>query len=200
MKLHWSPASPFARKCLVCLKETGQEAEIVPCGGTPMMIENMPVPQNPLGKIPALERDNGPALYDSRVITRYLDAQGEGNLYPDTRLWEVLTLESLADGIMDAALLVTYEDRIRPEAIRFPDWAEAQWAKVDRALAALERQWMSHLNGPPDMGQIAVACALAYLDFRHGTRNWHTSYPSLSDWEQAFAEYSSMAETKPRDP
>ncbi|MEM7440578.1 MAG: glutathione S-transferase family protein [Pseudomonadota bacterium] len=200
MKLHWAPASPFARKCLVCLTECGLEAEIVQRGGTPMATENMPVPQNPLGKIPALERDDGPALFDSRVITQYINAKANGRLYPSSRLWEVLTLEALADGIMDAAILMTYEGRVRPEAIQFPDWVEAQWAKVERALAALERQWMSHLSGPLDMGQISVGCALAYLDFRHGARDWRATFPSLSEWETGFAERPSMAETMPKDP
>lgn len=200
MELHWAPASPFARKCMVCLKETGQDAEIVSRGGTPLATENMPVPQNPLGKIPALEREDGPAIYDSRVITRYLDAKAGGTLYPGARLWEVLTLEALADGIMDAAILVTYEGRLRPEAKKFPDWVEAQWDKIERSLSALERQWMSHLQGPLDMGQIAVGCALAYLDFRHGARDWRSHHAELSDWEQGFAERPSMAETLPRDP
>lgn len=200
MKLHWAPASPFARKCLVCLKETGQDAEIVERGGHVLATQNMPVTQNPLGKIPALERDDGPALYDSRVITRYLDAKAGAGLYPDARIWEVLTLEATADGIMDAAILMVYEARVRPEDKRFPDWVDGQWAKVDRSLAALERQWMSHLAGPLDMGQIAVACALAYLDFRHGARNWRDSYTALSDWEQGFAAREAMQATMPRDP
>lgn len=202
MKLHWAPASPFARKCLVCAKEAGLEdaVTVVTRGGTPMATENMPVPQNPLGKIPALERDDGPALYDSRVITRYLNYTGDATLYPRARIWETMTLEATGDGIMDAAVLVTYEGRLRPEAGQSKDWVDAQWAKVTRALAVLERQWMSHLNGPLDMGQISVACALAYLDFRHDARNWRAGHAALSDWEKAFAERQSMQDTMPYDP
>ena len=168
MKLHWAPASPFARKCLVCAKETGVELELVTRGGTPLMTDNMPLEQNPLGKIPALERADGPALYDSRVITQYINAQGGGSLYPAARLWEVLTLEATADGIMEAAVLMIYEGRVRPEELRFPDWVEAQWSKIERSLDAIEARWLSHLSGPLDAAQIAVGSALAYLDF-HGS-------------------------------
>ena len=86
MKLHWNPASPFARKCVVCAAEAGVELDIVERGGTPLLTDNMPIEQNPLGKIPALERVGGPAIYDSRVITRYIDAVGNGALYPEARI------------------------------------------------------------------------------------------------------------------
>ena len=153
------------------------ELEIFVRGGTPLLIDNMPVEQNPLGKIPALERAGGPAIYDSRVITRYIAAQGAGNLYPEARIWEVLTLEATADGIMEAAVLMVYEGRVRPEDKQYPEWIEAQWLKVSRSLDALEERWMSHLAGPLDAAQIAVGCALPYLDFRHGDRDWRAGRP-----------------------
>ncbi|PLS23050.1 glutathione S-transferase family protein [Neptunicoccus cionae] len=199
MKLHWAPASPFARKCLVCAKETGVELELVTRGGTPLMTDNMPLEQNPLGKIPALERVDGPALYDSRVITQYINAQGNGSLYPAARLWEVLTLEATADGIMEAAVLMIYEGRVRPEELRFPDWVEAQWAKIERSLDAIEARWMSHLSGPLDAAQIAVGSALAYLDFRHGGRDWRTGRDGLAAWEAEFSKREAMVETMPKD-
>ena len=166
MKLHWNPASPFVRKCLVCAAEVGVELELVTRAGTPLLTDNMPLEQNPLGKIPALERPDGPAIYDSRVITRYLSAQGKGELYPEVRIWEVLTLEATADGIMDAAVLMVYEGRTRPEDKQFDGWVEAQWLKVARALDAIEERWMSHLAGPLDMAQVGVGVALEYLDLR----------------------------------
>ncbi|GGA16710.1 glutathione S-transferase family protein [Neptunicoccus cionae] len=199
MKLHWASASPFARKCLVCAKETGVELELIARGGTPLMTDNMPLEQNPLGKIPTLERADGPALYDSRVITQFINAQGGGSLYPVARNWEVLTLEATADGIMEAAILMIYEGRVRPEELRFPDWVEAQWAKVERALDALEARWLSHLSGPLDAAQIAVGCALAYLDFRHGNRDWRKGRDGLAAWEAEFAKRESMVETMPKD-
>ena len=197
MKLHWNPASPFARKCVVCADEGGVDLEIFVRGGTPLIIDNMPVEQNPLGKIPALERGDGPAIYDSRVITRYIDAQGDANLYPEARIWEVLTLEATADGIMEAAVLMVYEGRTRPEDKQFPDWVEAQWLKVSRSLDAVEERWMSHLAGPLDAAQIAIGCALEYLDFRHEGRDWRKGRPALDAWQAEFSKRESMVKTVP---
>ena len=98
---------------------------------------------------------------------------------------------------MDAAILMVYESRSRPEEMHYAPWVEGQWSKVTRALDALEARWMSHLHGPLDMGLIATACALAYLDFRHGDRDWRTGRPSLAAWFEKFAERESFQATKP---
>ena len=158
----------------------------------------MPVARNPLGKIPTLERDDGPALYDSRVICRYLDDLAGGRLYPEKpRLWETLTLEATGDGIMEAAVLMVYEERTRPEEQRFAPWVEGQWAKIARALDALEARWLAHLAGPLDAGQIAVGCALGYVDFRHAARDWRAGRPGLAAWEARFAARPAMQATRP---
>lgn len=200
MKLYSSQTSPFARKVRILLHETGQldDVEIVAATGTPLDPQTMPVAQNPLGKLPALERGDGPAIYDSRVICRFLDARIGGRLYPlGNRLWETLTLEATADGIMDAAILMVYETRIRPEGKRFPDWVEGQWQKIARSVAAVDRRWISHLNAPLDMGQVAMACALGYLDFRHADRNWRLGNDALADWFNVFSKRESFAATVP---
>lgn len=200
MRLHHSPTSPFVRKVMVLLHETGtlSSVTLVPAAGTPVDPGTMPVAHNPLGKIPALERDTGPTLYDSRVICRYLDELAGAGLYPQgNRLWDSLTLEATADGMMDAAVLVVYESRLRPEEMRFATWTEGQWSKVDRALTALESRWISHLSGPLDIGQIAVGCALGYLDFRHAARDWRAGRPALAEWFAAFAARPSMQATLP---
>jgi glutathione S-transferase len=199
MRLYHSPTSPYVRKVMVLLHETGQIADVtlILASGTPVDAGSMPLALNPLGKIPALERDDGPALYDSRVICRFLDDRAGHKLYPQSRLWDVLTLEATADGILDAAVLMVYEWRVRPEDKRMPEWVEGQWAKIDRALDALDQRWLSHLNGPLDMGQIAVGCALGYLDFRHGDRNWRGNRPHLAAWNDSFAARPSMAVTRP---
>ena len=201
MKLISSPASPFVRKVHVLLHETGQldEVEVIGVKTSPVATATEAATANPLGKIPALLRDDGPALYDSRVITRYLDARKGGRLYPEARIWEVLTLEATADGIMDAAVLMTYERRIRPEDKVFDGWIDAQWSKVARAVNALNERWISHLEGPLDMGQIAVGCALAYLDFRHDARHWRQGNGALDDWYAAFSLRPSMVATAPAD-
>lgn len=200
MHLYFSPTSPYVRKVMVLLHETGQigEVELVMGSGNPVDPAGAPLDANPLGKVPALERPDGPALYDSRVICRYLDARAGAGLYPEgARLWDTLTVEATGDGILDAALLMVYEGRIRPEELRFAPWVEGQWAKVDRALDALETRWIAHLEGPLDAGQIAVGCALGYLDFRHDARDWRHGRPRLAGWFAGFDVRASMRATVP---
>ncbi|MGR3461275.1 MAG: glutathione S-transferase [Roseovarius sp.] len=199
MQLIASPLSPFVRKVRVLLHETGliQQVEVVNLATTPIETDPRAASANPLGKIPALVREDGATLYDSRVITRYLDDLADAGLYPEARLWEILTLEATADGIMEAAVLMTYEGRFRPENMQYAPWVEAQWAKIARALDALEARWISHLSGRLDMGQVATGCALGYLDFRHDGRGWRQGHPALADWFTGFAQRESMAATAP---
>ncbi len=201
MKLLYAPASPFVRKVMIALHETGllDSVELLPVSITPVAPgEDVPA-HNPLGKIPCLIRPNGAALYDSRVITRYLDSLSpKTTLYPEgDALWDALTLEATADGIMDAAVIMTYEPRLRPENMVFEPYVEAQWQKIDRALTVLEDRWMAHLNGPANMPVLAVAAALGYVDFRHDARNWRASHPVLAAWEADIAKRPSLAKTAP---
>ncbi len=185
---------------MVLLHEAGatDRVTLVPVSGTPLDPGTLPVDRNPLGKVPALERPDGPTLYDSRVITRYLDDLLQARLYPAApRLWDTLVIEATGDGIAEAAVLMRYEMHVRPESSRSSDWVDAQWLKIARALAALEERWMSHLSGPLDMGQIAVACALGYLDLRHGERGWGSAHPALAAWYVAFADRPAMRATAP---
>jgi glutathione S-transferase len=109
----------------------------------------------------------------------------------------VLTLEATADGILDAALLMVYESRLRPEELRFAPWVEGQWAKIARALDAVEADSAARLNGRLDMGQIALGCALGYLDFRHAARDWRAGHPELAAWEAEFILRPSIQATIP---
>ncbi|MBD3764563.1 MAG: glutathione S-transferase [Rhodobacterales bacterium] len=200
MRLYWSATSPYVRKVMVVLHETGllPGVELVAASGNPVDPGSMPVQANPPGKIPALERPDGPTLYDSRVICRWLDAQAGAGLYPaPPRLWDTLTVEATADGILDAAILMVYEGRLRPEETRLPAWVEGQWARIGRSLDMLEARWLDHLRGPLDMGQIAVACALGYLDFRHPERAWRADRPHLAAWEAEFSAWPAMVATRP---
>lgn len=199
MKLNYSPSSPFVRKVHVVALELGlaDQIELVQTEGTPLASDATRVAANPLGKIPSLERADGPTLYDSRVICQYLNTLADGAMYPQARLWESLTLEATAEGIMDAGVLMTYEVRCRPADMVYAPWVDAQWEKIGRALDVLESRWMSHLHGPMDAGQIGVACALAYLDLRHSVRDWRAGRPSLAAWEGKFAERESMVATRP---
>ncbi|WP_425040505.1 glutathione S-transferase [Primorskyibacter sp. S187A] len=202
MILYSSTTSPYVRKILVLLHETDQLDAVQQV--TSSTAPNNPTAglqaKNPLMKIPALERPEGATLYDSRVICQFLDARGGGRLYPEgPRRWETLTLEATADGMLDAALLMTYESRLRPEDKRWETWVEAQWSKIEASCDALNTRWISHLSGPMDMGQIAVGCALGYVDFRHGARNWRAGRDALARWYDGFAARASMQATVPAD-
>lgn len=199
MKLYTSPTTPFGRKITVQIAESGLEGRIssVTATGSPLDPGSMPITLNPLGKIPALETDSG-VIYDSRVISRFLDDLSGKGLYPTgPQLWRVLTLEAMADGITDAAVSMAYEVRLRPQELQFAAWTEGQWTKIARAVDSIESGWMEHLAGPLDMGQIALGCALSYLDFRHSARNWRAGRPQLAAWQQDFAQRPSMLSSEP---
>ena len=199
MKLLMAGPSPFVRKVLVLLHETDQVADVetvqvtAAVGGTDAAL----AAANPLGKIPALVRDDGPTLYDSRVICRFLDDRAKAGLYPASNPWETLVLEATADGIMEAAVLMVYERRFRPPELVSEPWLEGQWEKVARGLDALDARWISHLTGKLDIGHIGVACALGYLDFRHPERNWREGRDALAAWYETFAARPSMQNTVP---
>ena len=117
--------------------------ELVEGYGSPTTPHPAVVAANPIGKIPCLVLDDGTVLYDSRVITRFLDHRFGLGLYPtDGRAWATLTLEAHADGILDAAVLCVYESRCREPAIRSAAWLEGQQAKITRGLDALEAHWL----------------------------------------------------------
>lgn len=200
MRLFYFPTSPFVRKVMVVLHETGQlgDVEVAQTKVAPTADTSEYSDHNPLGKIPALERSDGPTLYDSRVICAYLDARADAGLYGtgETR-WENLALEATADGIMEAAVLMVYEHRLRPENFCWPQWTEAQWEKVARAISSLNRKWMARLAEPLNMGQISVACALAYVDFRHADRDWRNDNPDLAAWFAEFETRPGMIATRP---
>ncbi|MCC5991322.1 MAG: glutathione S-transferase [Rhodobacteraceae bacterium] len=200
MTLYHSHNSPYVRKVMVLIHEAGLSDRItlITGSGTPLDPATAPLAENPLGKVPVLTRPDGGALYDSRVICRYLDTLAGDSFYPaGARLWDALTLEATADGIMDAALLMVYEDRLRPEEKRLPAFVEGQWAKIMRALDTLEARWMAYLAGPLCIGQIGLGCALGYLDLRLGARNWQASRPQLSRWQAGFNHRDSMTATQP---
>ena len=200
MKLYHAPASPFVRKVVVLLHELQKtDAVALHAVATTALASDAELKvANPLAKLPALERPEGATLYDSRVITAYLDDLFGGGLYPaDPGRWDHLTLEATGDGIMDSAVAMIYEDRLRPAEQQSQAWIEAQWGKIGRALDALNTRWASHLSGPVTMGQISVGCALGYLDFRLDARNWRDGRAVLASWHAGFSQRSSMQATMP---
>ena len=199
MKLIYASASPFVRKVHIVLLETGliEEVSLVEVTTTPVNTADQAVAANPTGKIPALILEDGSSVYDSRVICRYLNDRAKADLYPTDTIWKMLTLEATADAIMEAAVLMTYERRIRPEDMVYEPWIEAQWAKAERSIASISTDWVEYLQGPLTIGQIGVACALNYVDFRHADRDWRATNPQLADWFASFSERPAMVATRP---
>ena len=184
--LRSSPASPFGRKVKMAASVLGllDRIEIVPAD------TNDPAEplrqQNPLGKIPTLVLEDGTTLFDSRVIVEYLDHLAGGSIFPaGNERFVQLRLQALADGLCDAALLQVYETRFRPEEGRNAAWVANQAGKVSRALATLEAAPPA-LPDKPRIGEIALACALGYLDLRFAGA-WRADHPRLVAWLEAFA-------------
>jgi glutathione S-transferase len=186
MILRYSPASPYARKIRIAAEILGLADRIrIEPASTADPNDSLRA-QNPLGKIPTLILADGSALYDSRVIADYLDhLSGGGRLISTdpSRRFRALRLQALGDGVNDAALIIRYETATRPAALRDPDAIALQQGKIDRALAALEA---APPEGPLDIGHIAVACALGYLDLRFDGA-WRSAHPQLAAWLKDFA-------------
>ena len=202
MQLLSNPASPFGRKVKVAAHETGQLGIVGVHTVQTSAVAPSPVvvADNPLGKIPCLVLDDGSALYDSRVICEYLDTLHAGPpLFPPngSSRWNALRLQALADGIMDAALLARYEGFLRPEEHRWPAWIDGQLDKVHRALDRLEATEVQGFGNRVDIGTIAAACALGYLDFRFAGLDWRAQRPQLAAWFDGFGGRPSMRDTMP---
>ena len=202
MTLFHNPASPYVRKVRVLLHETGQQSRVAL-----QLSQLSPVHpdaalnlDNPLGKIPALRLADGTVIHDSRVILDYLAHQHVGTpLIPrdGPARWRRLTLASMADGILDAAVLVRYELTLRAPEKHWEQWLEAQRDKMRRALAAFEAQAIAELASHFDVAAISLACALGYLDFRHPDLQWRTANPQLAAWYAQVSQRESMRETEP---
>jgi glutathione S-transferase len=197
MKLFFSPTSPYVRKCLAVAHELGvaDRIELMGSNAHPVNRDARIVAANPLGKVPTLLTDDGTALYDSRVICEYLDAQfGDGRLFPahGAARWQALTLQSLADGMLDAALLARYEQIARPDELRWPDWQAGQLDKVETSLEALERGDLPLDPQRVDIGALALGCALWYVDLRFDVLAWRARFPNVAQWNAVFSQRASM--------
>ena len=198
MILRSAAASPFVRKVRIAAAVLGLADKIeVRDADTNDPADSIRV-QNPLGKIPALVLDDGTVYYDSRVIVEYLDhLAGGGRIIPrePTARFATLRLQALCDGINDAGVLMIYEDRFRTPELRSQAWLDRQAEKVARGLAALEAS-PPPLGAVPDVGQIALACALGYRDLRF-QGSWRKDHPRLLAWHDKFAALvPAFAQTK----
>jgi glutathione S-transferase len=185
-----SPFSPFGRKVLATLELFGMNSKVQIVAADTTNPEDNLRTQNPLGKIPALILENGEALFDSRVIIEYLnELDGRNILVPSGMArFDVLRTQALADGILDAAILQVYEVRYRPAEHHVQSWLDHQRGKVSRALQYAEKSVKPirfASPGLPDIGAIALASSLGYLDFRFAGE-WRKDHPKLVSWLAAF--------------
>ena len=199
MILRFSPSSPFVRKVRIAIALLGFDKDVTIERADTTDPNNSLRKINPLGKIPVLIVEDGTAVYDSRVILAYLDDRaGGGKIVPrdaKARL-AALRLQALADGILDASILTVYEGRYRKQEMHEPKWLDLQSGKVSRALGVLEAA-PPPIDPMPNIGQIALACALGYRDFRFGSA-WRGEHPRLVAWLDDFAaRVPAFAATKP---
>jgi len=199
MILRFSPSSPFVRKVRIGVALLGFEREVTLERADTTDPNDSLRKANPLGKIPVLIIEDGSAIYDSRVILDYLDERaGGGKIVPRAGIarLDALRLQALCDGILDASILTVYEGRYRKPDMREPKWLDLQAGKVSRALAVLEAA-PPPIDPVPHVGQITLACALGYRDFRFGD-GWRGQHPRLVAWLDNFtARVPAFAATKP---
>lgn len=197
MKLFYSTTSPFVRKVRMAAMELGLADDIELVAAGPLGPTGEVAAQNPIGKIPALELDDGTRLFDSSVICAYLNDVVGGNLIPPSGLdrARTLTLEAMADGTMDAGVLRMMESR-RPEDERSPAWVQKQTQVCQNGLDALEAQ-ADRWGDACSMGQIAVCCLLAWFEFRPIEPHWRDGRPALADWYAGFSARASAQATEP---
>lgn len=203
MKLHWSPRSPFVRKVMIVLRETGQEAQ-VECVRSVVAYAAKPneevLKDNPLGKIPALVLDDGVTLFDSRVICEYLDGLHGGNpLLPASGLSRLRQLrwQALGDGMTDI-LILWRNEQMRPEG-PYDVITRAFDRKLRACMAALDKEAGALADEPFGLGHIAIVCAIGQLDFRFLDSRWQEAFPAFAAWHAEIAKRPSVAETAPQD-
>jgi len=203
MKLIGSPTSPYVRKVRIVMAEKKLDYQFVL---EDVWSANTQMAQhNPLGKVPCLLMEGGEVIHDSRVIVEYLDTLSPvGKLIPATgrERAEVKTWEALADGVLDAAILARMEQvwTLRADDQRCQAWIDRQLGKIDQALKAMSQGLgdKPHVHGVHmSLADVAVGCALGYLDFRFPTIDWRTPYPNLARLAAKLEQRPSFSDTLP---
>ena len=196
MKLAYSAASPYVRKVMACAIARGIEGRIekAKIGTTDPALAAL----NPLSKVPTMVGEGGEMLYDSPVICEYIDSIGPAApLFPPAgpARWTAIRQGALGDGIMDAAQPRRRELALPQDEGR-TTWIAQQQGKVARSLDALEAEADS-LGDLKTYGEITIACALGYLDFRFANEPWRPGHPKLTAWYARVVALKPMAETMP---
>lgn len=205
MKLSYGTTSPYVRKVTVMAHECGLHDRIERIDTLPWDPETGIGTVNPVGKVPALLTDDGHAIYDSAVILDYLDRQHGGDLMipaSDPVRTDVLTRAALADGAMEAVILLFAELTRRPEELQWDFWVDRQTTKVARSLDAMNAHPAIKNTQLSDAGAIGFACCVGWIDFRGDILNidWRTGRPALASWFDEISKRPSMQQTVPVNP
>ncbi|GGI21279.1 MAG: glutathione S-transferase N-terminal domain-containing protein [Oxalicibacterium faecigallinarum] len=202
MKLIGSLGSPFVRKVRIVMQEKRLDYELVldNVWAADTTIQH----SNPLGKVPCLVMEDGGAMFDSRVIVEYLDTLTPvGKLIPPNgrERAEIKCWEALADGVQDAGLLIRLEKTLRKEEQRSQAWVDRQMAKVTGGLQAMADglKDKTFCGGTHySLADVAVGCALGWLDFRFPEIKWRADHPNLEKLFERLSERQSFKETLPQ--
>jgi glutathione S-transferase len=203
MKLHWSPRSPFVRKVVILLKETGLESRVQYVRSVAAIATPNPaiMADNPLSQIPALVLDSGEPLYDSPVICEYLDTLHDGaRLFPAAgpQRWTALRRQALGDGML-SVLLIWRQERMKTPAQQIEAWLASFQIKIDASLDRLEAEAPALAGSGFDIGHLSVGCTLSYLDYRFADLDWRATRPQLASWHRTFCARPSALATLPDD-
>lgn len=201
MQLRSSPTSPFVRKVMILAHELGLAGAIEEIPTNPWAADTDLPGTNPLGMVPALRTEDGAWLYDSPVICDYLDSCHFGRRFippQGPERWTVLRRQALGDGIMDAAVRFRVETVMRPAELRWSFWSDRQDVAIRRSLAALEGEAEDLAAADWSLGEITIAAALGYLDFRWPV-DWRADHRRLAGWFDGQKSRPSLTATAPRD-
>ncbi|HQX84010.1 MAG TPA: glutathione S-transferase family protein [Aestuariivirga sp.] len=199
MKIYGDTISPFVRMCLVTAHECGLSGKLehVREAVKPTQANPKLTALSALGKIPILETDHHHPLYDSRVIIEYLaHVAGNKTLIPDdgVKRFRILTLQALSQGLADVCVAYRYETAARPLGLQWADWMARTEQRINAAMDDMDRNWQAELTDVT-AGTIAMAVALAYIDFRLPAFKWRDTRPNLSAFHEKFSARESMLKT-----
>ena len=200
MKLYGDTLSPFVRMCLVTAHEVGLGTKIQReiSRVDPTTVNAGLAAVSPVGKVPVLVTDHNHAIYDSRVIIEYLcHVSGNKTLIPDdgVKRFRVLTVAALGQAIAEAGVAWRYETAVRPQGLQWREWIDRHLLRVNAEFDDLEKTWTKDLMDVT-AGSIAVAVALAYVDFRMPEWQWRRNRPLLMTFYQTFSARPSMQATE----
>ncbi|MBG1231469.1 glutathione S-transferase N-terminal domain-containing protein [Aestuariivirga litoralis] len=202
MKLYGDLISPFVRMSMITALECdlGMRVQLVNMRAAPDKVTAELEALSPIAKVPVLETEHGHALYDSRVIMEYFcHVSGNKKLLPDegNKHFRVLTLLALACGLGDASVTLRYEQFSRPRDAVWPEFEARQKARLAACMKEMQGKWLGEM-AEVNLGSIAAAVVLHYIDLRSLAPGWRETFPQLSEWHSAFIKRDSFRNTEPK--